>query len=309
MEVSTNYLLNQILRISKFFLLGTAIVFSAACTKTEITEVHEPYLIEGNDPPDYSGVTTLQVQNYVSRLYIDLLGEQPPVEVLQEKVDFLQDNELSVESRETLITELMEDEEYTVNIFNYTSVQFLNGVSRAELQDQINLYAYAIELYYDQGKVQFAQVLELEMYKMQLLVEADSSLQAGSITVNEFYRRFCYNSIFDEINMGSTNMVIACFENLFGRYPTNNELIAGVSMVDGLSVVILQETGNSKADFVEIVTHTDEFYLGRVYEQYQRLLTRQPIPVEEQEGAELLESEGFQAFQKSILISDEYAAF
>ncbi len=301
--------MNHLLRISAIFLFGATIIFSAACTKTEITEVHEPYLIEGNDPPDYSGVTTLQVQNYVSRLYIDLLGEQPQVEVLQEKVDFLQDNDLSAESREALVMELMLDEEYAVNIFNYTSGQFLNGVSRAELEDQIALYAYAIQLYYDQDEVQLAQILEFEMQKMVLLVEADSSLQVGSISINEFYRRFCYNSVFDEINMGSENMVIACFENLFGRYPTNNELVAGVTMVDGLSAVLLQESGNSKGDFVDIVTQTDEFYLGRLYEQYQRLLTREPIPIEEQEGTQLLATESFQVFQTSILISDEYAAF
>lgn len=280
-----------------------------ACKKTEIQEINEPYLIEGNDPPDYSGVTTLQIQNYVGRVYIDLLGEQPSVDVLQEKVEALQSEDLSPESREAFVLQLMEDDEYFVNVYNYTAGQFINGVARSEIEEQVALYEYIIEQYYDQGEVQLAQYLEYELQKLVDLVEADIDWAAGEITINEFYGRFCYNVIYDEINMGSENMVISCFENLFGRYPTDVELVNGVTMVDGISAVLLQQNGNSKTDFVQIVTHTPEFYLGRVYEQYQRLLTRQPTPIEEQNGSDLLAQEGLQAFQVSVLITDEYAGF
>lgn len=280
-----------------------------ACKKTEIQEINEPYLIEGNDPPDYSGVTTLQIQNYVGRVYIDLLGEQPSVDVLQEKVEALQADDLSPESREAFVLQLMEDDEYYVNVYNYTAGQFINGVARSEIEEQVALYEYIIEQYYDQGEVQLAQYLEYELQKLVDLVEADIDWAAGEITSNEFYGRFCYNLIYDEINMGSENMVISCFENLFGRYPTDVELVNGVTMVDGISAVLLQQNGNSKTDFVQIVTHTPEFYLGRVYEQYQRLLTRQPTPVEEQNGSDLLAQDGLQAFQVSVLITDEYAGF
>ncbi len=285
------------------------ILLTGGCAKTEIQEVHEPYVIDGNDPPDYSGVTTLQVQQYVSRLYIDLLGEQPLVEVMQEKVTYLQADDLSAASRHALVQELMDDEAYAVNLFNYTASQFLNGVARLEIQEQIDLFNYLIALYYDQGDVQLAQFLEYERDKFANLINASDDLQDGSITINEFYRRFCFNGVYDEINMGSENMVISCFENIFGRYPTNNELVSGVTMVDGLSAVILQTIGNSKSDFVDIVTHTPEFYLGRVFEQYQRLLTREPNPTEEQEGALLLQTEGFREFQAEILITDAYANF
>lgn len=280
-----------------------------ACKKTEIQEINEPYLVEGNDPPDYSGVTTLQIQNYVGRVYIDLLGEQPSVDVLQEKVEALQADDLSPETREAFVLQLMEDDEYYVNVYNYTAGQFINGVARSEIEEQVALYQYIIEQYYDQGEVQLAQYLEYELQKLVDLVSADTDWAAGVITSNEFYGRFCYNVIYDEINMGSENMVISCFENLFGRYPTNAELVNGVTMVDGISAVLLQQNGNSKTDFVQIVTHTPEFYLGRVYEQYQRLLTRQPTPIEEQNGSDLLAQEGLQAFQVSVLITDEYAGF
>lgn len=285
------------------------LVFFGACKKTEIREVNEPYLIEGNDPPDYSGVTTLQVQNYVGRVYIDLLGEQPSVEVLQEKVEALQAADLSAEARENFVEELMTDDEYYVNVYNYTSGQFIEGTTRAYIQEQIDTYAYIIELYYDQGEVQLAQYVEYEMQKLQKLLDADTDWAAGTITINEFYGRFCYNALYDEINMGSQNMVISCFENLFGRYPTNVELENGVAIIEGVSAILLQQNGTSKTDFVNIVTHTPEFYLGRVHEQYQRLLTRQPLPIEEQDGSDLIAQQGLKAFQVSVLITDEYAGF
>lgn len=295
--------------LSFLILLAFGLIALIACKKTEIQEVHETYLIEGNDPPNYNGVTSLQVQNYVGRVYIDLLGEQPAVDVLQEKVTALQNANLSMESREAFISELMEDEEYYVNVYNYTAVQFINGVPRTEIQEQIDVFEFVIQQYYDQGEVQLAQFLEYEVQKLQSLVDADTEWAEGNISLNEFYGRFCYNGIYDEINMGSENMVISCFENLFGRYPTNSELENGVAMVDGISTILLQQNGNSKTDFVHIVTHTSEFYLGRVFEQYQRLLTRSPEPVEEQSGSTLLATEGLQAFQTSILITDEYAGF
>lgn len=283
---------------------------TVSCTKKEIKEVYEPYYIENNDPPEYSGVTTLQVQNYVSRLYIDILGEQPQLDVLEEKVGYLQENDLSPEARETLIFELMEDDEYYVNLYNYTSIQMINGVPREEIAGQIALFELLIQQYYDAGEVQLAQFYEYELEKLEDLYTADAALQAGDISVNGFYRRFCFNSIYDEINMGSENMVISCFENLFSRYPTQEELLSGVSMVDGVSAVLLQQSGNSKGDFVNIVTTTPEFYLGRVFEQYQRLMLREPTPIEEDEGSTLLQQTGsLQQLQASLLKTDEYAGF
>jgi len=301
--------MNQLLNNFCLILFCSTLLVFSACKKTEIIEINEPYLIEGNDPPDYNGVTSLQVQNYVGRVYVDLLGEQPAVEVLQEKVQVLQADNLSPEARAAFIAEVMLDEEYYVNVYNYTAGQFINGVARSEIEEQILIYEFIIEQYYDQGEILLAQFLEYETQKLEKLISADTDWAEGTITINEFYGRFCYNGVYDEINMGSENMVIACFENLFGRYPTLSELASGVSIVDGISDVLLQQSGNSKTDFVHIVTHTPEFYLGRVFEQYQRLLARTPTPTEEQSGSAQLSTEGLKAFQTTLLITDEYAGF
>jgi hypothetical protein len=287
------------------FLVGLA-----GCKKTEIREINEVYILEGNNPPDYSGVTSLQVQNYVGRLYVDILGEQPSLEVINEQSAALLAAGLSTQARELLISSIMDDEEYFSNLWNYTAVQMINGVPRTEIEEQIAVCEFVIEQYYQLGEIQLAQYLELENQKLTDLLNAETELYEESISINEFYRRFCFNAIYDEINMGSENMVIACFENLFSRYPTLSELELGVLMVDGLSSILFQQSGSSKGDFVDIVTQTPEFYGGRVLEQYQRLLQRQPTPFEQDEGAQLLsESGSLKVLQISILSTDEYAGF
>lgn len=300
-------LLHRLLCIAAFAVLLASF---AGCKKTEIREINEVYILEGNNPPDYSGVTSLQVQNYVGRLYVDLLGEQPSLEVIDEQADALQAAGLSAEARELLISSIMDDEEYYANLWNYTAVQMINGVPRTEIEEQIAVFEFVIEQYYQLGEIQLAQYLEGENQKLTDLLNAETALFEGSISINEFYRRFCFNAIYDEINMGSENMVIACFENLFSRYPTLSELELGVLMVDGLSSILFQQGGSSKGDFVEIVTQTDEFYGGRVLEQYQRLLQRQPTPFEQDEGAQMLSQSGnLKVLQISILSTDEYAGF
>lgn len=297
--------------MNRFFLLLLSLALcSQGCKKTEIHEINEVYLVEGNQPPDYSGVTSLQVQNYVGRLYIDIRGEQPSLEVIQQGVSTLQSGGLTIEAREEFILNLMDDEEYYQNLWNYTAVQLINGVPRSEILEQIAIYEIVIDQYYQNGETLLAQYLEFESAKMLNLVQADSMLAEGVISINEFYGRFCYNTIYDEINMGSENMVISCFENLFQRYPTLSELQSGVEMVDGLSTVLLQQSGSSKGDFVHIVTHTPEFYSGRVREQYQRLLQRSPNALEQQQGSALLAQTGdLKQLQTTVLKTDEYAGF
>jgi hypothetical protein len=297
---------NNLFRISAALL----VLLLSSCTKTEVVEVHENFVVTGNQPPDYSGVTTLQVQSYVNRLYVDLVGEQPSFEQLEEKVAFLQENDLSDDSRETLIDELMSTDEYYVNFFNYTSIQFLSGVSQAQIDEQIELYTFVIQQAYDVGDLLVAQYLEYELLKLQQLDNAALDLQSNAININDYYKRFCDNLIYDEINMGSENFVISCFENLFGRYPTLEELQGGVQMVDGAPSIFLLQSGDSKNDFLNIVVNDEEFYVGRVVEQFQSLLLRNPTQIEEQQYTEImLEAETLKALQKSITKSDEYAGF
>jgi hypothetical protein len=300
--------MNSIARI--FLLLLFLMLLLSGCKKTEVIEIRENLIVSGNTPPDYSGVTTLQVQSFVNRLYVDVKGEQPTFDELTQKVQFLKDNDLSMQAREALINELFDTDEYFINLYNYTSIQLLNGISKVDLEEQVMFYTFLVEQALISGETLLAQYFEYEALKMQNVVDASTALQNGEITINEFYKRFCFNLVYDEINMGSENLVISCFENLFNRYPTIEELASGVTMVDSGPAILLLQSGDSKEDFLNIVVNDPEFYVGRVIEQFQSLVLRNPTQIEQQSAAEIMiNSNSLQALQLSILKTDEYAGF
>ena len=110
--------------------------------------------------------------------------------------------------------------------------------------------------------------------------------------------------------MGSTNFVLASFENLFFRLPTVAELDAGVLMANGLSSALFLEVGNSRDDFVEICTNYKEFYEGMVRSAFSLFLLRQPTSIEmESYTQSFIADSDLQKLQKELLKSKEYAGF
>ena len=278
--------------------------------KTEITqEIHKNIVVDGNQVPDYSGVSTLQVENYVNKLYIDLIGEEPTAAELDQKVALLKNSDLSAESREIIIDELLASDKYYKQLFNQTSAVYLNGLLKNEISDQILNFAYIREQSLINGDTLVAFILEYEIGKLAELIRADQDLKDGLITRNEFYGRFCLNYFFDQINMGSENFVKATFENMLGRFPTESELSNGEEMVNGFGGQLLLQSGNSKPDFVRIVSNSQEFYNHWVDLNYSGLLGRSSTAAELEDAFLLLAIDDFAGVLISILKSDEYAGF
>jgi hypothetical protein len=285
-------------------------ILFTGCSKDETVEVHENHYISGNIAPPYTGVTTIQVTNYVNKMYIDLLGEEPSTAQLDADVAFLEANSLDEASRLTVIGNIMANPSYFDRLWIVTSTELIEGVSADLLDEEILTYEYISDLFYQQGDTFSAQIIEYELTKLYNLKNADADLAAGTITLNEFYARFIFNLIYDEINMGSENFVAACFQNLYYRYPTTSELTNGVTMVDGFPAVVLLESGNSKEDFISIVSESEEFYEGLVSSNFLSLVLREPTSTEMGTHAVTLSNNGsLQELQQNVIKTDEYAGF
>ena len=142
------------------------------------------------------------------------------------------------------------------------------------------------------------------------LQEAGRDLYSDSINLNQFYYRLINNSVYDEINMGSENFVKSCFENLLHRFPTTTELDNAIEMVDGNPSALFLTEGNSKGDFINIITATTPFYEGVVIDAYQRFLQREPNSTEILSETDSIESSAsLQILHKIILKKEEYAGF
>ena len=288
------------------------LIFLSGCTKKEITiqQTNTVENVDGNIAPPFAGVTTVQIQNYLNKIYIDLVGREPSQSELDDLSAFLKNNDLSDESRDQVMEDLMNSTEYYNRIWEIYSGSMLGGFSQEDVQDAILTLDYLIDLFTQQGEMLTVQFLEREKERYIDLQNAIPQLSNGEIKMDVFLGRMMNNEVFEEINMGSENFVIAAFEHLFKRSPTNAELQNGTTMVDGLSAQLLFLDGLSKSDFIEIMTSVPEFYQGLTIDIYQVLLARVPDSQEMTKATlSLSENQDYQAIQRKVMKSSEYAGF
>ena len=287
-------------------------LFFTACTEKEtINQIdHTNVIIDDNTAPPYNEVTTVQIQNYINKMYIDLIGREPLQQELEDDTNLLKNNNLSLESRIQVLNQLMSDPLYFNRFFDVYSAAYLTGVGEQEILGQLYLYELQKEQAEQVGNYALAQYLQIEIDKLNSLLNSKTDYENNEITINEFMQRLSSNYFYDEINMGSENFVLSCFENFLKRFPTESERIAGITMVDGFSSQLLLHDGSTKKDFVEIITTNPGFYEGLTIDIYQQLLARNPDS-EEMNDATLLLSEDpdYQAIQQIVMVSAEYVGF
>jgi len=283
-------------------------LFFASCSKDSI--IHEDLIIDGNVAPPIDGVSQITLNSYINNLYIDLFGRAATESELTEHSDYLIEFEYTSEAREDIVEDLMLSWEYYKNINVLTTQKYLVTLDSFTLKSQIDFWVYLIDIYYDTGLDFEALYYTIENEKLILLSTAHVDLYEGIIFIDTYFERFINNYFYDLVNMGSENFVISCFQNLFHRYPTDDELLDGVAMVDGASSQLFLQDGSSKADFIDIIIHSTEFYQGQTIEVFNSLMARAPNSEEmDIYGQEMSEANHFNSVKVKLLISEEYAGF
>ena len=297
------------IKIRLFFTLLVFMLIFSSCKKKTL-ETHQDYIVSGNTAPPYSGITTVQIENYITRMYIDALGETPNSSQLAVHVNYLKQNNLDTNSREEIVDLLISDARFYQKLFQTISVKMLEGVTDVDINNQIAELDYIVQFLYSTQDTLSAQYVEYQAQSIRDLRDVDSLFSIGQVSVNQLYETVCNNYFYDEINMGSENFVISCFENLFNRAPSTAEKQNGISMVDGEPKILLLKDGDSRLDFLNIVTTVDEFYQGLITEAYQRFLSRIPNSIEVDYHLNLLKQDNsLENMHKRILITNEYAGF
>jgi hypothetical protein len=296
------------MRLMSIFLY-LSLLFFFSCTKKEITvnQTNFTETIDGNVAPPFKGVTTIQIQNYINKIYIDLVGREPSINQMDDLSLYLKNNTLSDAARDQVISDLMNSDDYYNRLWEVYSSNMLQGYSQEDVTEQIQTLDYLIDLFTQQGEDFIVQILEQERIEFVNMQNAITQYAASEIGIDIFIARMINNAVFEEINMGSENFVIASFENLFKRQPTDNELVNSITMVDGISAQLLFLDGLSKSDFVEIMTTVPEFYQGLTIDIYQNLLARLPNSQEMTEAT--VENESYQMIQRQVMKTAEYAGF
>tara|TARA_R110000868_G_scaffold237867_1_gene492446 strand:+ start:59 stop:994 length:936 start_codon:yes stop_codon:yes gene_type:complete len=299
--VLENTLTNPMNRVSLrvLFFFSLALIVASGCKKDEI-------IIDDNTAPPDSTISTLIVENYVTKCYISLLGREPNAQEETDAIATLKNGNMSVASRKLVLDEILLFPEYRTKVLEYNSIKLLNGLlDVAVLQEQIDTYTFI------QQQPEYAYLydeIQAIIDNLVVLRDTPTAFVDGDFGMQEMHRRLVSNDIYDQINMGSFNFVLSMFNNFLYRDPTGDEHESGITMVDGFVAVLFYETANSKEDFIDIFLGSDDYFEGQVRELCARYLFREPTSAEQgYHSVRYRESGNYERLQKDILSTDEFA--
>ncbi len=265
----------------------------------------ETVITTDNEPPLVNNVSVVKIENYVNRIFIDLLGREPLDAELAAETEALRSANLTQTARAALVEKLQTGTDfiegdtsylhaYHQQLYNSAKGRCLEGASNADIQDYI-------------GGSSDPEVIE----KLEEVKRSKADLQNGEITLAQMFGRMINNAVYDDINMNTFNFVRASFDNLLWRYPTDFEFAAGFAMVeDGEERILFGQSGSSRADYTKIVIDSREMYEGMIIWAYRQLLARNPTTAETVALFEdFYATDDFEKVQKTVMVTDEYAGF
>lgn len=301
---------------SLLFLISALLITVVSCKKDD------PVVFTDNDVPPYSEIPTIRVQNYVNRLYIDCLGREPIDVEMDADVAYLEENALSMESRDELLDKLMFDQSwvagdssynyaYFFKIYEDTKARLIEGSSDGFIQSEYNLYyGQAIADSINGNFLEYQRNLA-EANKLAAVMDSREQYRLSEITIDEVYSRMMNNSIYDQINMNTFNFVNASFDDLFYRFPTTAEFDNAYTIIEfNAPATILGSVASNKEEYLTVLTTSDEYEEGLIRWVYLSLLAREPSSAEVFDLMQNLSlTYNVQEVQKQIMKTDEYAGF
>ena len=301
------------------YIILVFITIFSSCRKEET--------MPNNKPPYYDEIPTVLIENYVNRIFIDLIGREPLDIEMQKEVKYLRDNDLQMEFRDSLITKLMTSTVLDTTIGDSTTIykvayyhrmydmikaRMIEGASNEYIQQEIgNLEQIILNDSLMGGNQQGIDKKRFEVNKLKKVVSSEKQYMNGDIEINEVYARLLYNSVYDEINMNTFNFVNASFDDLFSRFPTAEEFDNGFNMIEyDEARLLFNLPGQNKGDYIEILTNSREYYEGMINWVFLTMLSREPTSLEKGQIMEtFFYDHDLQKLQKIVLMTDEYAHF
>ena len=100
-----------------FFLL-----FAAACEK-------ESQVVKGNRVPAHEAISSLAIENFINKSYIDLLGRKPNKTKYDASYGALSNGSFSNASKESFMASLQSSQEYFHRLYELVKGKFINAES------------------------------------------------------------------------------------------------------------------------------------------------------------------------------------
>lgn len=316
MPLTTTYLINPFRGLALLPFIMLALSIFPGCQEDEIVVVPD------NQPPQGQYVSTVQIENYIQRCFIDLLGREALDEEMAFYFNHLKTNELSSESRDAMLLDLQQDTSYRQGDSSYRHAysQRIYSLGKGRMLESVEddyIYQEMGQLQNDltgainNGDSSLTAFFRERIQDAQAVLNIPRDYRLGLLTMDSLHIRLMDNLVYDQINMGTFNFVISAFDNLLYRYPTDAEYEAGYAMVeDNVSTTLMGQSGTNRGDFIRIMTQGQAFYQGMIMWTFKTLLLRDPTPNEMSFYiASYFVDKDFEKLQRSIMSTDEYANF
>jgi hypothetical protein len=298
------------------FIFALCISLFVSCAKDQNV------VFENNKPIDPDGVPTIVVENYVNRMFIDLLGRAPTDIELKNYTDQLVNNDLAEATRVSIVQKLQSDtidvnadgkyrDVYYYNFYNAIKAKCIEGAPDSELRRIIGIRSNSIRIARLLGDSIRVHQDSSVIRRTSKLLEAQLDYQNGNIDIRDYFEFALNNPVYDNVNMNSFNFVNASFDDLFGRFPTDYEFTQAYEIIEfNRAGFLFGNSATNKNEYCRVLTASNEFSEGVIRWQYNMLLAREPNTAEiAQLMNEFHATKNVQWLQQQIVKTNEYANF
>ena len=285
-------------------------------------EKNEDVLIPGNKQPDYNGVPTIKVENYVNRLFIDLLGREATDLERMRSVVSLRSSNLSFSTRDSLIQVLQRDTSFRIGdssyshawherMYNLLKARFMEGADEAEINLRLGNAQFAQTIARLNGDSVGVFAAQEQINKYKNVRDSRWKYRKGLISLGEMCSFMMNNGIYDQINMNSFNFVNASFDDLFRRFPVRDEFEQAYQVIEyNKPGTVFGRVCTNKNEYCRALTESVEFYEAQIRWAFYTLLQREATTPEVFNLLSAYKNSGdFKSVQLAILKTDEYAQF
>ncbi len=302
------------IRFAAFYLVLLGLGM-ASCSKDLV-------VIDGNTPYSTFNISDIKIENYVNRLYIDIVGREPLDVELEAVVNSLKTGALKREVRDSIIYNLMTDTTYreneysykaayVQNLYNLAKVRCLEGAADADVELSISTLKNNALIDSLNGNWDDYYHKQFEIKRNEAVLESQQALYDGLIPYHQMYAFMVNNSVYDLINMNTFNFVRATFDELLWRLPTGEEFDHSFNMIEyNQTETLFGTSGSDKNDYINVLTQSDEMLEGMVIWAFRVFMSREPKP---EEIVTLLpvyiQTHDINWVIAQILVTDEYANF
>ena len=279
-------------------------------------------IFKDNKPVDPTGVPTIVVENYVNRIFIDLLGRAPTDIELDRYTTQLKSNDLDEATRVSIIQKLQTDtvdqnndgfykDIYYYNFHNNIKAKCIEGASDGELYKVIGNVSFDLKIARLQGDSVRVYRDSAIIKRTERLIKAQEEYKAGAIDIRDYFMFALNNPVYDDINMNSFNFVNASFDDLFSRFPTNHEFVQAYEIIEfNRAGFLFGGSATNKNEYCRLLTNSNEFTEGVIRWQYTLMLSREPSTTELVDLMKTFHtSKDVQWVQQQLLKTNEYANF